>query len=297
MKDTLRDLFTFTAGERKGIIVLIMVVILISGYNLFLTRRHPVARLEENPSWMNDSGIPDKPAGEDMIHKRPIQELRPGVASDGYERSYLDPNDASYEELRRFGFTSVVSRTILKYRARGGKFKSQDDLRKIYGLDSSQYASLSERIKISPVQEPSGDLISAKAAGNMLLDINHADSALFEKLPGIGPVLAKRIIRYRSLLGGFYTPLQIKEVYGISDSLYLRLENMLVADSTGLKKIDLNTATEKEMAGHPYLGRYVASGIVRYRIRVTRINSINELKINGLLSEEAFNKIKKYLSI
>jgi competence protein ComEA len=297
MKDTLRDLFTFSAGERKGIIVLILVVIVIGGYNLFLTMHHPATRQEENPSWMNDSGIPDRSAGEVDIIRHPAQELRPVVATEGHERSYLDPNVASYEELRRFGFTSVVSRTILKYRARGGKFRSPDDLKRINGLDSSQYASLSEYIKIHPGRESSEDLISNKTAGNNLLDINQADSALFEKLPGIGPVLAKRIIRYRSLLGGFYSPHQIKEVYGINDSLYLRLEDMLVADSTGLKKINLNTATEKEMARHPYLGRYIASGIIRYRTQVTRIRSINELKINGLLSEEAFIKIQKYLSI
>jgi competence protein ComEA len=297
MKDTLRDLFTFSAGERKGIIVLILVVILISGYNLFLTFHHPAARQGESPSWMSDSGIPDRSAGEVRIPGHPVQELRPVAATDGYERSFLDPNDASYEELRRFGFTSVVSRTILKYRARGGKFRSPDDLKRINGLDPSQYASLLEYIKIRPVHEPSRELISTETAKNIPLDINQADSALFEKLPGIGPVLAKRIIRYRSLLGGFCSSRQIKEVYGISDSLYLRLEGMLAADSTALKKINLNTATEKEMARHPYLGHYAASGIIRYRTQVTRIRSINELKINGLLSEEVFIKIRKYLSI
>lgn len=49
------------------------------------------------------------------------------------------------------------------------------------------------------------------------IDVNKADSAGFEKLYGIGPKLASRIVKYREWLGGFTHVEQVKEVYGIAE--------------------------------------------------------------------------------
>lgn len=49
-----------------------------------------------------------------------------------------------------------------------------------------------------------------------VVEINTADSAMFEHLRGIGPTLAKRIVAYRSALGGFVSVNQIAEVWGLS---------------------------------------------------------------------------------
>ena len=62
-----------------------------------------------------------------------------------------------------------------------------------------------------------------------------------------------------------------------------------IRSSTGLKlipaaliKLNLNTAAEKELARHPYIGKYAAAGIIRYRTEVSGIKNMNELKINGI---------------
>jgi len=129
------------------------------------------------------------------------------------------------------------------------------------------------------------------------VNISHADSAGLEKLPGIGPVLAVRIIRYRKLLGGFYSPRQIKEVYGISDSLYMRIGSRLTADTIGIRKIHVNTAGEREMARHPYIGKYAARAILRYRDQVKVIKDIRELETNGLIPGDVFEKARNYLAL
>src|SRR5690606_106619 len=48
-------------------------------------------------------------------------------------------------------------------------------------------------------------------------DINTCDTATLKQVYGIGPVLAERITKYRSLLGGFVTKEQLNEVYGLKD--------------------------------------------------------------------------------
>jgi len=64
------------------------------------------------------------------------------------------------------------------------------------------------------------------------------------------------------MLGGFTSPLQVKEVYGISDSLFLMIQWRLTADTAKVSRINLNTASETELSRHPYIGRYTARGII-----------------------------------
>jgi DNA uptake protein ComE-like DNA-binding protein len=116
-------------------------------------------------------------------------------------------------------------------------------------------------------------------------------------LPGIGPVLARRIIRYRALLGGYCSPEQVREVYGVTDSLFLRIRERLEADTAHIIKISLNTSEEQDLARHPYIGRYVAAGIVKYRMHAGKILNINELILNGLIPEDHFDKLKYYVSL
>ena len=56
------------------------------------------------------------------------------------------------------------------------------------------------------------------------ININTADTAMLESLPGIGPVLAERIVEYRQTYGPFRTIDQIKDVSGIGDATFAELE-------------------------------------------------------------------------
>lgn len=47
------------------------------------------------------------------------------------------------------------------------------------------------------------------------VDINHADAATLQTLPGIGPILARRIISYRKAYSPFVNTRELLEVDGI----------------------------------------------------------------------------------
>lgn len=59
------------------------------------------------------------------------------------------------------------------------------------------------------------------------VDINAADAALLQTLPGIGPVLAQRIIEYRETWGPFDHPTDLMEVSGIGPRTFERLRDYI----------------------------------------------------------------------
>jgi DNA uptake protein ComE-like DNA-binding protein len=293
MKDKLRDLFTFSSGERKGIIVLVFVLIVICSLNMILVLHHPAPVQNKYPEWMRDTGSFEVADNNVYSENDAFTQPFPANAAGAEQKTIIDPNTASLEDLILTGFSLRIARTILNYREKGGRFRTPDDLKKIYGLTPGIFQSVEPYIRINDLTSkpvPNAELPAT-------ININTADSVLFEKLPGIGPVLARRIIRYRTLLGGYCSPEQVREVYGVTDSLFLRIRERLEADTAHIKKISLNSSEEKDLARHPYIGKYVAAGIVKYRIHAGKILNINELIINGLIPEDRFDKLKYYISL
>lgn len=67
---------------------------------------------------------------------------------------------------------------------------------------------------------------SPGAAGGQI-DINTATAAQLEEIPGVGPVLAQRIIMYRDQNGGFASVEQLTEVSGIGEATFAQMQAMV----------------------------------------------------------------------
>jgi len=135
----------------------------------------------------------------------------------------------------------------------------------------------------------------APAGKKRLLELNSCDSAALVALPGIGPVLSARIIKYRNLLGGYASVDQLKEVYGLPEETFNLISGRVSADTLSLKKIKINEAEFKELIRHPYFKRNEVSAILKYRELKGRITGIGDMKENNLISTETARKIGGYL--
>jgi DNA uptake protein ComE-like DNA-binding protein len=127
------------------------------------------------------------------------------------------------------------------------------------------------------------------------IDINMSDSATLVKLPGIGPVLSARIIKYRHLLGGFARIDQLKEVYGLPVETYELIKGRIFADSSAVTRININSAGYKELSHLPYFEKYEVTAILKFRELKGRITKITDLTENKLITEEKARKISPYL--
>ncbi len=129
------------------------------------------------------------------------------------------------------------------------------------------------------------------------VDINAADSAQWERLPLIGPVLAQRIVRFRERLGGFHEVAQVGETYGLADSVFKKIQGMLMLGEVSLRKTNLNQTDEKSLADHPYINTKLARLIVRYRSNHGPFRHPGELRGIALVNDSIYRKLEKYLEV
>jgi competence protein ComEA len=289
---------SLTRGERNGFFVLaILIMILLTGRILIpvLTER-PIPDFKEAESAFLAfrSAMQEAEAGEEL------EQLSAGMESGkifppihaAIQYFNFDPNHITYEELLKLGLSNRVARTLVKYRNSGGRFHSKPDLMKVYGLEKADFYRLEPYINIPSVPAP-----DVKKQIPMAIELNSADSIQLQGIYGIGPVFANRIIRYRDLLGGFYTHEQLNEVYGLREEQYEEILKHVFIDTSFLQRMNLNSVERDTLLKHPYLNGYQADAIIAYREYNGEWKDIHEIKRNQLLPDSVFNKISPYLRI
>jgi competence protein ComEA len=294
-KKFLKDWFTLSSRERTGILVLLVLILCALAVNLFL-RFCPVRQNRyESARYLHELEL----YRNSLRNTGTVPEDRPEEKNAGiFQRFPFDPNTATKNEMVRLGMEEKIAVRILSYREKGGRFREKEDLLKIYGFDRILFASLIPYINIPRPEGPVRKLY--KPAEESLrehpVEINSSDTSALIELRGIGPVLASRIVKYRGLLGGFYSVDQLKEVYGISDSLFQAIRECVIIDTSLVRMINVNEAGEAQLSRHPYIGRYRARAIVTYRKTAGDIQSTKELVRNKIIPEEQETRINAYLS-
>jgi competence protein ComEA len=156
----------------------------------------------------------------------------------------LDLNRATPEDLAAVpGLGPALAQRIVDYRQAHGPFKQVTDLSEINGIGPQNLPKLQPYLGLGGAEAivpPAGEAamtfgksvpgknlnnqagrlpgskigLQSKAPGRVI-DPNRASQADLETLPGIGPVLARRIIAYRRVQGPYKTIADLRKVSGI----------------------------------------------------------------------------------
>jgi len=205
----------------------------------------------------------------------------------------FDPNSADYNQLIEFGFNKFQANNVINFRKKAGIFKNKIDLLKIYGIDSTFYRTIENYIQIENVEESIN--VSRKPV-EIDIELNSADSAKLVQLNGIGSVYAKRILKYRELLGGFYSTSQLLEVYNFPEETYRKIEDNISVDTVLIRKIRLNFAEYPDLLRHPYFNKKQVEAVLNYRNKNGSFQDIVQLKSTGIIDSETFSKVRPYLT-
>jgi competence protein ComEA len=204
----------------------------------------------------------------------------------------FDPNSITSTELKEMGFPAFAASNLLKFREAGGRFSQTSDLRKIYGVTDPVFSFWEEYVVIEVSMGPDN---SGKESVPELTELNSADSLALIKIKGIGPYFAGKIIRYRDKLGGFVSPAQLGEIRGMDSVKLVSVILSVYADTSLVKKIDLNRASKEQLEDHPYITGRLASSLIKYRSFAGAISDPQELIGNRIMDEKTFLRLKPYL--
>lgn len=127
------------------------------------------------------------------------------------------------------------------------------------------------------------------------LDLNRCDTGDIVVVPLFGSKRAARLVEYRERLGGFYSLAQVREVFVLQDMDISHMEKYFYVNAGDVRKINVNTATYKEMVSHPYFDAYLTKTILHYREQHGAIHSLEELQQVTHAYPELMEKLRHYV--
>ena len=128
------------------------------------------------------------------------------------------------------------------------------------------------------------------------VDINKATLKDFTFIEGVDEYLSERIIKYRSKLQGFSFKEQLFEVWGLDELIANKiLSTFSIKNKPIIKKVNINTASFKEVLSNPYIDYELCIQIFDYKDEVAELQSISEIKNIEGFPIKKYNRIVLYL--
>lgn len=302
-----KDFFYYSKSERRAVFFLLTLIVLLLATIIIYSKRDMTSSvLEAENAAEVDSFFTD-------VYR--LKKHPPHFESDNGKGGTMprtlfefNPNSADSIELSRLGIPTYVIKNVLKYRAKGGRFKTPASFARIYGLSPELFAELEPYIRIP--EQPSVNrksfvprtsdtlhkkvrkLLIEKYAEGTKVDANVADTVELKKVPGIGSVIARNIVNYRQRLGGFYDLNQLLEVRFFTPEL---LEWFVLGD-TPIRKMRINQESLERLRTHPYLNFYQAKVIVELRKKRGEIKSLSQLSLYEEFTGKDLERLSAYIS-
>lgn len=156
------------------------------------------------PSGKKEEPLPRKYA----VHSEVVTQVRSRDRRKA-ESFPFDPNTVSLDDLQRLGFSLKQATAIDNYRKKGGRFRRPADFGRSYVVSDSVFNRLLPYIMIPKV------------------NINTADSAALDALPGIGPYLVAKILEFRRDNGPFQSPEQLMDIQYFDRERYEAIKDLV----------------------------------------------------------------------
>ncbi len=291
--------FQFSASERRGTIVLC--VVLVAAVLVIWLLPHKDSDSSSRSSWKRGDA-------RSVTYAQPEREV---------ETFAFDPNTADSTTLLRLGLPPYMVRGIYKYRARGGVYREPADFSRVPGLTNEMWERLSPYISIDrrfqavkplprsarqttapdPSLSPSAKVMRdtvrfpLKLRAGETVELNGSDTSALKRIPGIGSYRSRQIVRYREQLGGFVSLSQVHEIEGIPDDI----DEYLTLDDTQVSKLDVNKASMNALLRHPYIDSFQAQSILEHRRARGAIRSIEDLRQLMYFSDADVLRLTPYL--
>jgi len=254
-----RTFLHFSPSEKRGLLVLFSLLII-----LLIVRSLPDKKFEYDVNYFLSQG--------DTTLKLKLEELKEHsvLANSKHQVSAtFDPNYLSAKQMYQMGFPREWLDRVFTFKKKNGFIKNKEDLITICKGDSAMLQLFLNKVKFKNQKKILKDWVPpSEGPSNFLppkkIDLNKARPEDLLILNGIGPVLSKRIIKFRNALGGFHSLGQLYQIYGLDSSVILTIKESLTVNIK-IDSLKINEIGFGDLVKHPYVTKSLANGILNYR--------------------------------
>ena len=297
---SLKQKYHITRSEQRAFGVLLIVVLLIIAGRWWFSGRGNAENDKISEDDRKELAAFEESLRADSL-QRAAQRKQPAAA----KLFPFNPNEADSATLLRVGLKPWQVRNLLKYRRKGGRWRSADDFRRLYGLTEEEFQRLRPYIIIPPSAEENQNSF-AKDAGRRdslrriypekfgeltVRSLNAAATPLLQRIPGIGRYRAAQICRYRERLGGYISTAQLREIGDLPEGIEQWFE---IGAGETPRQIDVNKSDFKTLLRHPYLSYDQVCAIMRFRQKFGSLRSWSDLRNSPDFSETDFQRLAPY---
>ncbi len=277
--------FWYSKSQRNGVFFLVLLIlgfqILIASYDI---------GLEENLSVDKHREIALVQAEIDSLKnlklKKKVFKIYP-----------FNPNFMSDFKGYQLGMSTKEIDRLFQYREAGKFVNSAEAFQTVTKVSDSLLTQIKPYFKFPRwANTKKRNITKNKKVRPSTVDINLATTDDLTLISGIGEKRAETLLKYRKRIQGFTFKDQMNEVWGLDEEMIQRIWNTFsIVEKPEIKKININTASFKEVLQIPYIDYKLCKAIFDYRDLVAEIQSLTELQRIEGFPKNKYDRIVLYL--
>ncbi|MGB5981211.1 MAG: helix-hairpin-helix domain-containing protein [Nonlabens sp.] len=282
----LKSLFAFDKRQQRGILVLVILILAVFFARLYLNGSRETHEINYS---VNEA------------YQARVDSIKKAAASRRDTIYPFNPNYITDYRGYKLGMTLEELDRLSRFRESGNFINSKEDFKKITGVSDQWLDSISPYFKfpawVTAKKKTYSQYNKYSNKPSKPRDLNTASASQLKEVYGIGPALSKRIIDERERLKGFVDMIQVRSIYGLTDSTVARIKEKFYINESSIEKFALNKATQDELLSIPYFNDYLVDELIKQRTLRDGFSSWEEVMKTSRFPEEKLPLIQLYLTL
>ena len=275
-----QSILSYSKSQRIGIIILFALIFICQGIYFFKNFNSVENAPKEKAQWLS--------------YQKEIDSLKI-LKSDFKPTIYpFNPNFITDFKGYKLGMSVAEIDRLLAFRKQNKFVNSAEEFQQVTKVSDSLLKAISPYFKFPDWLKNKKSYTNSfekkdftKSEKKISIDINTASQEDLIKVYGIGEGLSKRILEQKEKLGAFVSMEQMNDIWGLSPEVIENLNKSFHVSSTNsIKKININSASIKELSQFPFFKYNLAKEIVTYRTMNGDIKIEDLTKIKGFPVEK-----------
>ena len=275
-----------TKRQQRAVFVLILIIISLQFVGMFWPK---IRTKSATNKWSDNS-----------IFKEEYEALKQqSSALSGSKIFPFNPNFLTPYKAYELGLSNLEFQRLTNFRSKNLWINSVQDFKRVTKVSDSLLQAIEPYFRFPQwvINSQQSRIRTSKPKSK--LDLNTATPEQLERIRGIGPVLSRRIIRFRNTFqGGFANMIELTAVYGLPEEVYTKLtQEFEIKNPRLIQKKNINTVAQEELVQIPYIDYELADQIIEQRLLKEHYKSLDELTKLKDFPIKYFDIIKLYLYI